>query len=68
MVGTEPAHDEFGCHLGTGGMGELHQAIDSKLGGSVAIKLLPEAFRVPVVNVADVLVPDAPRLKRPHLL
>src|SRR6185503_8163533 len=44
MIGTKLAHYEITSHLGTGGMGEVYQAIDSKLGRSVAIKLLPEAF------------------------
>jgi hypothetical protein len=44
MVGTKLAHYEITSHLGTGGMGEVYQATDSKLGRSVAIKLLPEAF------------------------
>src|SRR5712691_10107806 len=45
MIGTKLAHYEITSHLGTGGMGEVYQAADSKLGRSVAIKLLPEAFR-----------------------
>ncbi|HLH32102.1 MAG TPA: protein kinase [Terriglobia bacterium] len=44
MIGTKLAHYEIISHLGTGGMGEVYQATDLKLGRSVAIKLLPEAF------------------------
>src|SRR6478735_928075 len=44
MIGTKLAHYEINSHLGTGGMGEVYQATDSKLCRSVAIKLLPEAF------------------------
>jgi eukaryotic-like serine/threonine-protein kinase len=43
MIGTRLAHFEITSHLGTGGMGEVYQAMDAKLGRSVAIKLLPEA-------------------------
>jgi serine/threonine protein kinase len=44
MIGTKLAHYEITSHLGTGGMGEVYQATDSKLGRSVAIKVLPAAF------------------------
>src|SRR5882672_6722313 len=44
MIGTKIAHYEITSHLGTGGMGEVYQAKDSKLDRSVAIKLLPAAF------------------------
>jgi len=44
MIGTKLAHYEITSHLGTGGMGEVYQATDSKLRRSVAIKLLPAAF------------------------
>src|SRR3974390_1337354 len=44
MIGTRLAHFEITRHLGTGGMGDVYQATDSRLCRSVAIKLLPEAF------------------------
>ena len=44
MIGTKLAHFTITAHLGSGDMGDVYQATDSKLGRSVAIKLLPEAF------------------------
>src|SRR5262245_45774621 len=52
MIGTKLAHYEITSHLGTGGMGEVYQALDSKLGRSVAVKFLPEAFARDVDRVA----------------
>ena len=52
MIGTRLAHYEITEHLGTGGMGEVYQASDSKLGRSVAIKLLPQTFSLDAERVS----------------
>src|SRR5437762_1407138 len=52
MIGTKLAHYEITSHLGSGGMGEVYQATDLKLGRSVAIKFLPEAFSHDAERVA----------------
>src|SRR5262245_36146246 len=44
MIGTKVAHYEITSHLGSGGMGDVYQASDSKLGRDVAIKVLSESF------------------------
>ncbi|HUE96447.1 MAG TPA: serine/threonine-protein kinase, partial [Longimicrobiaceae bacterium] len=44
MVGSRLAHFEIREKLGEGGMGEVWKAEDTRLGRSVAIKVLPEAF------------------------
>src|SRR3972149_3653356 len=44
MIGNKLAHYQITHHLGSGGFGDVYQATDSKLGRSVAIKLLPEEF------------------------
>src|SRR5262249_55954004 len=43
-IGTRLGSLEITALLGTGGMGEVYRARDTKLGRSVAVKILPEAF------------------------
>src|SRR5262245_60051415 len=52
MIGTKLAHYEITSHIGSGGMGDVYQANDTKLGRSVAIKCLPEAFSHDTERVA----------------
>src|SRR3984957_3763041 len=42
--GTKLGSYEVVAQIGAGGMGEVYQAHDTKLGRDVAIKVLPEAF------------------------
>jgi serine/threonine-protein kinase len=44
MIGKVLAQYEIESRLGAGGMGEVYQARDTRLGRSVAVKLLPEVF------------------------
>ena len=45
MIGTSLAHYEILGLLGEGGMGQVYRARDAKLGRTVAIKVVPDAFR-----------------------
>ncbi|MBN2319079.1 MAG: serine/threonine-protein kinase [Acidobacteria bacterium] len=44
MIGKSLAHYSVTVQIGKGGMGEVYQATDKKLGRDVAIKVLPEEF------------------------
>jgi serine/threonine protein kinase len=44
VAGTKLGTYEVRSAIGAGGMGEVYQAHDTKLGRDVAIKVLPEAF------------------------
>jgi serine/threonine protein kinase len=43
-IGQNLSHSGFVERIGKGGMGEVYQAKDHKLGRDVAIKVLPEEF------------------------
>jgi len=44
ISGTKLGSYQIAGPIGSGGMGEVYQAHDTKLGRNVAIKVLPEAF------------------------
>src|SRR5579864_3000448 len=51
-AGTKLGPYEIAGAIGAGGMGEVYQAHDTKLGRDVAIKVLPEAFAHDVDRLA----------------
>jgi serine/threonine protein kinase len=52
MIGKSLVHYEISAQIGKGGMGEVYQAKDTKLGRDVAIKVLPEEFATDSDRVA----------------
>src|SRR5208337_3036573 len=52
MIGKTLGHYQVTSQLGKGGMGEVYQAKDQKLGRDVAIKVLPEEFAKDADRVA----------------
>ena len=52
MTGKELLHYHIEAQIGAGGMGEVYQARDTKLGRAVAIKILPEIFARDLERVA----------------
>jgi serine/threonine protein kinase len=53
MINTTIAHYKITAKLGQGGMGEVYQATDTKLGREVAIKVLPEDLDNPSQMVEE---------------
>jgi len=52
MIGRTLGHYAITSQPGNGGMGEVYQAKDQKLGREIAIKVLPEEFAKDVNRVA----------------
>jgi len=52
MIGKTLGHYQITSQLGKGGMGEVYQAKDQKLGRDVAIKVVPDEFARDIDRVA----------------
>jgi serine/threonine protein kinase len=52
MIGKSLAHYSITAEIGKGGMGEVYQATDTKLGRDVAVKVLPQEFAEDADRVA----------------
>ena len=49
-VGSRLGHYDVTALIGEGGMGEVYQATDTKLNRQVALKILPEAFVLELIE------------------
>jgi len=52
MIGKTLGHYTVSTLIGRGGMGEVYQAKDQKLGRDVAIKVLPDEFAKDFISIS----------------
>jgi serine/threonine protein kinase len=52
MIGTKLEQYETTAHLRSGGIGTVYQALHSRLGRNVAIKILPDQFARDLERIA----------------
>ncbi len=65
-VGDRLAHYDVTALIGEGGMGQVYQATDTKLGRQVALKILPEVFAADPDRHSNQAPPSAPTRSTPH--